>query len=107
MTYLSHIFPNNVEVFFVRNEILSFSLHFSCDAVSCFLDFALTVLGVFEAQYLFANSFIFSELFRSVSGFSSEVSFNDDVCDSHHFFLLVGMYAVFISFSSRVILNIS
>ena len=91
----------------MRREILSFPLHFSCDAVSYFLDFTLTVLAVIEAQYLFASGFIFSELFRSGSGFSSEVSFNDDVCDSHHFFLLIGMYAVFISFSSEVILKIS
>ena len=58
-------FPNSGEVVFVRREILSSRLHFSCDAVSRFLGFVLKVLRVIEAQYLFATSFIFSELFRS------------------------------------------
>ena len=62
-------FPNSVEVGFVRGEKLSSPSHFSCDAVSRFLGFVLKVLGVIEAQYWFATSFIFSELFRSSSGF--------------------------------------
>ena len=75
-------FPNSVGVVFVRKEILSSPLHSSCDAVSRFLGFLSTVLGVIEAQHLFATSFIFSELFCSGSGFWSEVSFIDDVCYS-------------------------
>ena len=62
-------FSNSGEVVFVRRQILSSPLHFSCDALNRFLGFALKVLGVIEAQYLFATSFIFSELFRSGSGF--------------------------------------
>ena len=61
-------FPNSGEVVFVRREILSSPLQFSCDAVSRFLGFVLKILGDIEAQYLFATSFIFSELFRSGSG---------------------------------------
>ena len=75
-------FPNSGEVVFVRTEILSSPLHFSCDALSCFLGFVLKVLVDIQAQYLFATSFIFSELLRSGSGFWSEVSFNDIVCES-------------------------
>ena len=78
-------FPNSGELVFVRREILSSPLHFSCDAVSLFLGFVLKVLGVFEAQYLFASSLIFSELSRSGSGFWSEVFFNDVVCESTSF----------------------
>ena len=78
-------FPNSVEVGLVREEKLSSPSHFSCDAVSHFLGFVLKILGVVEAQYLFATSFIFSELFRSGSGFWSEVSFNDVVCESTSF----------------------
>ena len=62
-------FPNSVEIGFVREEKLSSPSHFSCDAISHFLGFVLKILGVVEAQYLFAASFIFSELFRSGSGF--------------------------------------
>ena len=65
--------------------MLSSPLYFSCDAVSRFLGFVLKVLGVFEAQYLFATSFFFSELLRSGSGFGSEVSFIDVVCESTSF----------------------
>ena len=68
-THLSQAFPNSDEVFFVRREILSSPLDFSRDAVSRFLGFVLRVLGVIKAQYLFATSFNFSELFRSGSGF--------------------------------------
>ena len=78
-------FPNSVEVVFVRKEILSSPSHFSCDAGSGFLGFVLTNLGVIEAQYWFASSFIFSELFRGGSGFWSEVSFIDVVCESTSF----------------------
>ena len=68
--YHSHKrFPNNGEVVFVRRQIMSSPLHFSCNAVNRFLGFVLKVLGVIEAQYLFATSFIFWELFRSGSGF--------------------------------------
>ena len=49
------------------------------------LGFVLKVLAVIEPQYWFATSFIFSELFRSGSGFWSEVSFNDVVCESTSF----------------------
>ena len=69
----------------MRRQILSSPLHFSCDAVSRFLGFVLKVLGVIEAQYLFATSLIFSELFRSGSGFGREVSFKDVVCASTSF----------------------
>ena len=74
-------FPNSGEVVFVRRKNWSPPLHLSCDAVSRFLGFVLTVLGVIEAQYLFATSFNFSELFRSGSGFWSEVSSKNVVCD--------------------------
>ena len=84
--FISHNnFPNSVGVVFVRKEILSSPLHSSCDAVSRFLGFVLTVLGVIEAQHLFATSFIFSELLRSGSGFWIEVSFKDVVCESTSF----------------------
>ena len=69
MSHSHKRFPNNGEVVFVRRNILSSPLQFSCDAVSRFLGFVLKVLGVIEAQYSFATSFIFSELFRSGSGF--------------------------------------
>ena len=82
MSHLSQAFPKQRWSCFVRKEILLFPLHFSCDAVSRFLDFVLTVLGVIEAQHLFATNFIFSELFRSGSAFWSEVSFDDVVCES-------------------------
>ena len=78
-------FPNSGEVVFVRREKWSSPLHLSCDAVSRFLGFVSTVLGVIEAQYLFASSSIISELFRSGSVFWSEVSFRDVVCDSTSF----------------------
>ena len=85
MFHLSQAFPKQRWICSVRREILLSPLHFSCDAVSRFLDFVLTVLGVIEAEHLFATSFIFSELFRSGSGFWSEVSFNDIVCESTSF----------------------
>ena len=85
MPHLSQAFPKQRWNCFVRKEILLSPLHFSCDAVSRFLDFVLTVLGVIEAQHLFATSFISSELFRSGSGFWSEVSFIDVVCESTSF----------------------
>ena len=88
-------FPNNVEVVFVREEKLSCPLHFSCDAVNRFLGFVLKVLGVMEAQYLFATSFIFSELFRSISGFWTEVSFHDVVCQSTSFLCFIWGVCVF------------
>ena len=69
MSNLSQSFPSSGEVVFVKREILSSPLHFSCDAFSCFLGFVLKVLGVIEAQYLFATSIISSELFRRGSGF--------------------------------------
>ena len=85
MSHLSQPFPKQRWSCFVRSQILSSPLHFSCDAVIRFLGFVLKVLGVIEAQYLFATSFIFSELFRSGSGFGSEDSFNDVVCESTSF----------------------
>ena len=69
MSQLSQQFPKQRWSCFVRNQILSSPLHFSCDAVNRFLGFVLKVLGVIEAQYVFATSFFFSELFRSGSGF--------------------------------------
>ena len=78
-------FPNSGEIMIVSRQILSSPLLFSSDIVDRFLDFVLTVLGVAEEQYWFASSFIFSELFRSGSGFWSEVSFNGDVSDSTSF----------------------
>ena len=62
-------FPNSGEVVFVRRQILSSPLHFSCDAVSRFLGSVLKVLGVFEADYLFATGFIFLQMFFSSSAF--------------------------------------
>ena len=85
MSHLSQQFPKQRWSCFVRSQILSSPLHFGCDAINRFLGFVLKVLGVIEAQYLFATSFIFSELFRSSSGFWSEVSFIDDVCESTSF----------------------
>ena len=85
MSHLSQAFPKQRWSCLVRREILLSPLHFSCDAVSRFLEFVFTVLGVIEAQHLFATSFNFSELFRRGSGFWSEVSFIDDVCDSTSF----------------------
>ena len=69
MSHLSQQFPKQRWSCFVRSQILSLPLHFSCDAVNRFLGFVLKVLGVIEAQYLFATSFIFTELLRSGSGF--------------------------------------
>ena len=69
----------------MRKEILSSPLHSSCDTVIRFLGFVLKVLGVIEAQYLFATSVIFPELIRSGSGFRSEVSFNDVFFESTSF----------------------
>ena len=88
-------FPNSVGVVFVRKEILSSPLHSSCDAISRFLGFVLTVLGVIEAQHLFATTFNFSELFRSGSGFWGEVSFNDVVCESTSFLYFSWSVCVF------------
>ena len=85
MFHLSQQFPEQRWSCFVNSQILSSPLHFSCDVFNRFLGFVLKVVGVFEAQYLFAARFIFSELFRSGSGFGSEVSFNDDVCESTSF----------------------
>ena len=88
-------FPTSGGFVFVRREILSSPLHFSCDAVSRFSGFVLKVLGVIEAQYLFATGCIFSELFRSGSGFWSEVSFIDEVCHSTSFLCLSWGVCVF------------
>ena len=85
MFHLSQSFPKQWWSRFCEDKILSSPSHFSCDAVSRFLGFVLKVLGVIEAQYLFATSIIFSELFRRGSGFWSEVSFNDVVCESTSF----------------------
>ena len=85
MSHLWQAFPKQQWSCFVRREILLSPLHFSCDAVSRFLDFLLTVFGVIVAQHLFATSFIFSELFRSGSRFWNEASFNDVVCESTSF----------------------
>ena len=85
MFHLSQAFSKQRWSCFCEKAKLSSPLHFSCDAVSRFLEFVLTVLRVIEAQQLFATSFIFSELFRSGSGFWSEVSFNDVVCETTSF----------------------
>ena len=100
--FISHKrFLNSGEVVFVRREILLSPLHFSCDAVSRFLSFVLEVFGVIEAQYLFATSFIFSELFRSGSGFWSEVSFKDVVCESTSFLCFSWVVYVFSLVSAK------
>ena len=85
MCNLSQAFPKQRWSCFCEKGIIVISINFRCDAVSRSLGFVLTVLGVIEAQYLFVSSFIFWELFRSGSGFSSEVSFIDYVCDSTSF----------------------
>ena len=69
MSHLSQQFPKQRWSCFVRRQVLLSPLHFSCDAVNRFMGFVSKVLGVIEAQYLFATSFIFSELFRRGSGF--------------------------------------
>ena len=69
MSHLSQQFPKQRWSCFVRSQIMSSPLHFSCDAFNRFLGFVLKVLGVIEAQYLFATSFSFSELFPRGSGF--------------------------------------
>ena len=84
----------------MRREILLSPLHLRCDAVSRSLDFVLTVLGDIEAQHLFATSFVFSELFRSGSGFSDEVSFNDVVCESTSFLCFSWGVCVFSLYSA-------
>ena len=95
MSHLSQTFPKQRWSCFVRRQILSSPLHFSCDAVNRFLGFVLKVLGVIEAQNLFATNFISSELFRRGSGFWSEVSFNDVVCESTSFLYLSWGVCVF------------
>ena len=77
MSHLSQAFPKQRWSCFVRRQKLSSPLHFSCDAVSCSLGFVLRVLAVIEAQYLFATSFIFSELFRNWNRSSNSSNFSD------------------------------
>ena len=63
MYHLSQAFPKQRWSCFREkgNFVISITLlHFSCDAVNRFLGFVLTVLGVIEAQYWFATSFVFS-----------------------------------------------
>ena len=88
-------FPNSGEVVFVRSQILSSALNFSYDAVSRFLGFVLKVVGVIEAQYLFATSFIFSELFRSVPDFEVRFPLMTSFVNLHHFSILVWAYTCF------------
>ena len=95
MSHLSQAFPKQRWSCFCEKGIFSFPLHFSCDSVSRFLGYVLKILGVLEAQYLFATSFIFSELFRSGSGFWSEVFFIDDVGDSTSFLCFSWRVCVF------------
>ena len=45
MSHLSQAFPKQRWSCFVKKEILLSPVHFSCDAISGFLDFVLTVLG--------------------------------------------------------------
>ena len=85
MSHLSQQSPKERWSCFLRSQKMWSPLHFSCDACNRFLGFVLKVLGVIEAQYLFATSVIFSELFRRGSGFWSEVSFIDDVWESTSF----------------------
>ena len=85
MSLVSQAFPKQRWSCYCEKETLSSPLHSSCDAVSGFFGFVMEVLGVIEAQYLFATGFIFSELFCSGSGFWSEVSFNDVVSESTSF----------------------
>ena len=68
MSHLSQAFTNN-EVLFMRSEMLSPPLRVSCDVFIHFQVFVLAVLENIEAQYWFALSFVFSELFPSGSGF--------------------------------------
>ena len=65
-----------------------------------FLGFVLKILGVFEAQYLIATSFIFSELFRTGSRFRSEVSLEDVVCESTSFLCFSWGVCVFLLVSA-------
>ena len=85
MSHLSQAFPKQWWSWFCEKANIVISLNFLCDAVNRFLAFVLKVLGVIEAQYLSATSFIFSELFRSGSGFWSEASFIDVVWESASF----------------------
>ena len=84
-SHLSQAFPKQRWSCFREKGKWSSPLHLSCDAVSRFLGFVSKVLGACEAKYLFATSFVFSELFRSDSGLWSEVSFIDVVCESTSF----------------------
>ena len=72
---------------------MSSPLHFSCDAVCRFWGFVLKVLGVFEAQYLFATSFMFSELSVAVPDFVVRFPLMTLFVNLHHFSVLVGAYA--------------
>ena len=85
MSHLSQVFPKQRWSCFCEKANIVISITFQLWCRSSFLYLVLTVLGVIEAQHLFATSFIFSELFRSGSGFWSEVSFNDVVCESTSF----------------------
>ena len=79
----------------MRRQLLSSPLHFSCDAVIRFLGFVLKVLGVIEAQYLFATSFIFSELSVAVPDFEVRFPLMTSFVNLNHLSVLVGAYVCF------------
>ena len=81
--HLSQVFFKEWKCFFWRRSF-SPPLVFSCDVVICFLSFALTVQGVFEARCLFAPNFIFSEFFHT--GIWSDVPSTGEVCHSTSLF---------------------
>ena len=84
MSRLWQQFPKQRWSCFVNSQILSSPLHFSCDAFNSFC------VSFWKFWELLRHSTClllvsFSELFRSGSGFWSEVSFIDVVCESTSF----------------------
>ena len=95
MSHLSQHFPKQRWSCFVNSQILSSALHFNCDAVVCFLGFVLKVLRVIEAQYLFATSFFFSELFLAVPDLEVRFPLMTSFVNPHYFSVSVGAYVCF------------
>ena len=95
MSHLSQHFPKQRWSCFVNSQILSSALHFSCDAVVRFLGFVLKVLGVIEAQYLFATSFIFSEMFLAVPDLEVRFPLMTSFVNPYLFSVSVGAYVCF------------
>ena len=79
----------------MRREKWSSPLHLSCDVASRFLGFVLKVLGVMQAQYLFATSFIFSKLLGKVPDFELRFPLMTSFVNLHHFSVLFGSYVCF------------